>query len=167
MVRIYFTRASGLVAWLIRAVTGGSVTHVGLGLSDGRIVHADQGGVQVAATMGAFLGNERRLAATFETVVDPELDEEAILKRFVGRPYDYDGLLGALPGVLAWRWWRVRLGNPLAKDREFFCSEFVCEVLNPAGIMPRKDPGTMTPAALMRWMSRSIHWAKCPNGATP
>lgn len=162
LVRIHFTRASGLVAWLIRAVTGGSVTHVGLGLSDGRIVHADQGGVQVAATMADFLGEDRRLAATYETVVEPKIDEAKILEDFVGRPYDYDGLIGALPGVLAWRWWKVRIGNPLAKDREFFCSEFVCELLKPSGIMPAKDPGTLTPAALLRWVSRSPHWAKRP-----
>lgn len=160
--RLHFTRASGLVAWLIRLVTGGAVTHVGVGLGDGRIVHADQGGVQVA-DMAGFLGDSRKLAATYTT--DLPVDEDKILE-FVGEPYDYDGLIGALPGVLAWRWWKIRLSNPLARDTERFCSEFACEALRVASpensdrIMTKADPGTLTPAALMRWVARSKVWKK-------
>lgn len=156
MLRIIFTEAPGCVSGLIRWFTGGRASHVGIQFDEDRVLHADKGGVQIS-TMQQFLAGGRKILAVYEPKPEQEhlLDLQNALSH-VGDKYDYDGLIGYIVPVLSWRWFRVKLGNPLSDKQQWVCSEFVAAGLDPRRRIPefRGADGTVSPALLMRRMSR-------------
>lgn len=132
MLRIVFTEAPGAVAGIIRWITGSKVSHVGLQLAEGSFLAADQGGVKLTG-LDEFLTGDRKIVASYQLVDELEqyLDRVKLLA-FQGDGYDYDGLLWDMIPTLSWRWFKVRLGNPLAEKNEFWCSSFAVVALNAA-----------------------------------
>lgn len=155
MLRIVFTESPGCVGALIRWFTGGRASHVGIQFDEDRVLHADKGGVQIS-TMEQFLTGGRRILAVYEPKPGHEhlLDLQNALSH-VGASYDYDGLVGFIIPVLSWRWFRVKLGNPLSDKEEYVCSEFVAAALDPKRRVSefRGEDGTVNPVLLMRRMA--------------
>jgi hypothetical protein len=166
MARLLFTSASGFVAAAIRWITGSAVSHVGIQLDEDTIVHADRGGVQLDDLAGFLKGNGagRTLRHVYELRADVALDP-AEVKGYLGQKYDYDGMLWALVPTLSWRWFKLRLSNPLADRGEFWCSELATTALRKAtqDAIPELrglDAETLSPGMLLRRVSRGKSFAK-------
>lgn len=163
MIRLVFTRSTGIVAWLIRLVAGGRASHCGIHYREqpdapDLVIHADYpGGVQVV-TRSAFLSGGRRLLACYEAL--PETEAQLDLAHALsleGEPYDVGGLAGDVVPTLARRVLGLRgVRNPLADRRRWICSEFLVTGLDPSGRVFGRgiDPETVTPRDLLRLVSR-------------
>ena len=68
----------------------------------------------------------------------------------VHKKYDYLGLVGFVPVVLAWRWFRKKIKNPLSSSIAVVCSEFVARALNFGNKDFDLDPENTTPSMLLR-----------------
>src|SRR3989344_4404082 len=128
MLRVVFTSSSGFVSAAIRWITRSRASHVGLQIDLDRVIHADIGGV-LDDTMSGFLA-KRKLLAAYE--LKHNIEAAGTITRMlahVGQNYDFDGMIWNIVPILSWRWFKVRLGNPLADQNEFWCSEYVVTAL--------------------------------------
>lgn len=155
MIRVVFTRAPGIISGFIRWITASKVSHCGIQLADDSFLGADSGGVKLRNKTDFLVGN-RRIVSVYEMSagLEDKVDRAKLLS-FQGDGYDYDGVIYDLIPTLSWRWFKVRLGNPLADKDEFFCSQFVVVALRTAlgpDFTPPElaalDSGTVTPSGL-------------------
>lgn len=153
--KIVFTEATGFVAWVIRKITRSKASHVGFMLDDGTYLHADKGGVQISNRDAFLLQGERSVIAVFEPL--PEYADAIDLewaKSKLGTGYDYLGLVGEIIPMLSWRWFHVKLGDPLNQADKYWCSEFVVAADTGEKIPDFKkvDPRTVAPGQLLKVM---------------
>jgi len=146
--KVVFTKSTGVVAFLIRNLTGSTASHVALELDDGTFLQADQGGVQISDLKAFLLNNTRTIIAKFEPTPEtlPFIDL-AWAKSKIGADYDYVGLVGDLVPMLSYRWFHLKMGDPFGSVKRFWCSEFCAEsdtqkkipefqVVNPRTVSP-------------------------------
>lgn len=141
-----FSFGAGWLSRLIRWFTGGKASHAFLLFWDpcfGRWVQlgSEAGGwmLTVAPTANAWLYSM------------PGVDLSAGLRAHadkLGTPYDFGGLLGMAPLMLAWRWFRWKLRNPLQARGAWFCSEAVADILRDCGVPLTLAPGDTDPERL-------------------
>ena len=140
---IAFFQGSGLLPKTIMRAIGSTVSHTAIGGADlfgtKVFIHASIGGVQACdrATMLAA----HHMVAEFRILAD--VDTQNAVKK-LGEKYNYVGLFGFLPVILAWRWFKKRLRNPFSSPHALVCSELVRE-LDPEG------------AVIPEWKERSLH----------
>lgn len=74
---------------------------------------------------------------------------------WLGSRYDYAGLLGMLPVMVA-RWFGKKLRNPLASSHAMFCSEAGARILQLADYPGAEtlDPVDTTPEDLLRFLQK-------------
>ena len=148
------------MAFLIRWITGGRASHVGILLAENSILHCDIGGVKVVF-LETFLEG-RKILAIFQPKIP--IDRDNAIK-LIGSKYDYDGLIGFIPVLLSKRWFGWKIGNPFADKHEFVCSEFVAQALDPHRKIPEfsGDRETLYPSLLLRRMAqgKSFERVKC------
>lgn len=170
MIRLLFTSSYGPVSAVIRWLTRSRASHVGIQVGPDSVIHADRQGVVSSPLQEFLLNGERKLIHQYELL--PELEQLGCAKRLgchVGDSYDYDGMLWNLVPLLSWRWFKIRLGNPLAGCDEFWCSELavraLLDFLGPAHLdkvpeLKRVRQQTVTPGQLLRIASRSPAFKK-------
>lgn len=155
--RIVFTKATGFVAWAIRLITGSPASHVGIQLDDGTFLQADKGGVQISNLDDFLLNGERQIIAAFEPKPEtlPLLDIEWGRSK-LGADYDYLGLVGDLIPILSWRWFSIKLGDPLESASKYWCSEFIASLDQQSKIPEFNEfnPRTVSPGQLLKCMER-------------
>lgn len=157
MLRIVFTEATGFVAWVIRKLTRSRASHVGFQLDNNLYFHADKGGVQYSDKRDFLLQGERRIIAAFD--IKPEMVDQFDIewaKGKLGTGYDYLGLVGEIIPMLSWRWFHVKLGDPLNQADKYWCSEFIVAT-DTSMLVPefqKIDPRTVTPGQLLRVMKK-------------
>jgi hypothetical protein len=161
--RIVFTKASGFVAWAIRTITGSEASHVAVELDDGTFLQADQGGIAIA-DRNTFLENgDRTIIASFEPTAETlPLIDIAWGKSKIGSDYDYVGLVGDLVPMLSWRWFHIKLGDPLGSARKFWCSEYVAEMDTQKKIPEFQviNPRVVSPGELLDAMNKGKSFIK-------
>lgn len=99
------------------------------------------------------------------------------VRHLVGDKYDWDGIVGFLIKLYAWRVMGRRIVNPLHKTGELFCSEFVTTYLqrvtgmyeefknlDPSSVAPGGSPQFLgTPS--LQWELQKHNWVRrveCP-----
>lgn len=136
-------RRFNVLSWAIRKITGSRASHAWLRVVD-PLFHLDM--VMEAHTTGMRLIPR----AVFEkgnavvALAYPQGDFSTALGKagkFLGRKYDFEGLLG-MAWVLLGRWLHRKWRNPLNSTKALFCSEAVVEMLQAA-----KYPGAERLAA--------------------
>jgi hypothetical protein len=152
--KIVFSTTNHLLSRAIRWLTSSQVSHCS--------IHAEMAGVPVVieATIGGVRIIPLSKWATGNTVVgsfEPRLDMISGLAHaveHVGDRYDYVGLLGYIPVLLA-RWLRLRCRNPLASPSAMVCAELILH-LDHGGNVPEwrgLDPEATTPQDLLSAMT--------------
>lgn len=153
-VRIAYSTTSSPLSWLIRACTGGTVSHAFIVFWDPAfgqdlVLEADWNGVVVKTLAKAK--RERTIVAILKspTPIDAGLRAAA---EFLDERYDYGGLLG-MAIVMLWRRLGRRLKNPFHSSHALFCSDAVAHLLQYGGYQGAEslDPGCCDPEALMHW----------------
>jgi len=155
-IRLVFTAGAHWISRLIRWVLRSEVSHVFIeypsGMWGGRwVAEATKGGARKVQAYKA----RHNVAAEFVCKVDmrPGLIGAA---RYVGDAYDYPGavVLGIL--ALLWRWFRIKLRQPLRHSKAQFCSEFVARVLMavPEVQVSNWDPEQAGPDRILRFCRR-------------
>lgn len=66
----------------------------------------------------------------------------------LGAPYDIGGLLGMSWVMVAWRWLRRRVRNPLETRGAWFCSEICAAIIRDSGVLLSLAPGETDPGRL-------------------
>jgi hypothetical protein len=151
--KITFTTSRAWYSGLIRWLSHGRASHVLLGVElFGREVfmHATVGGIQVTPRERFLHGN--RVVAEFETKLDVPSDLLKMAAGHLGEQYDYVGLVGFIWPVMLWRWFHLKVANPLANARGMVCSEFVARIDTDGLILPEfrgLSPEETTPEDLL------------------
>lgn len=154
-VRIGFSTSDAWYSKVIRWFTKARCSHT--------FFLIDVGGHEVVLEEGMF-GWSARARCLFERgntvveLVEPHVSiEKGVLDSldWLGQRYDYVGLVGMLPVMLA-RWVGKKLRNPLASSSAMFCSEAGARVLQDAGYpgAEKLDPPSTTPEDLLEFLSR-------------
>jgi len=154
MLQLVFTAPKWAVARLVRSITGGRATHIGLRVDDNSVIYADHGLV-VESTFGLFL-LDRVVRARFEP--HPTQAEGLSVERlrsFIGRRYDC--ATANQVKLLSYQRLRLMAENVFADDDEFFCAAFAVVALQSAmacGTLIQEfqglDEAVVTPARLLR-----------------
>jgi hypothetical protein len=151
MATIVFMTSEHWLSRVIRSATRSAVSHVGIGLElvgVPVILHASIGGVMVELRSKLMPGV--KLVAECSMPVSGMEIERAV--RSIGQRYDYVGLVGFIPVMLA-RWFGKRVKNPLASPSALVCSELVARALGKAWdgkIEGYERPDDVTPEDLLR-----------------
>jgi len=170
VIRVVFTKAPGLISGFIRWITRSKVSHTGIQLAEDSFLAADSGGVKLRNKKD-FLNGGRTIVSSYEMSagLEDKVDRPKLLS-FQGDGYDYDAAVYDLIPTLSWRWFKVRLGNPLADKDEFFCSQFVVVALRtaiPADFTPPELANilsdTVTPAELEKAIARGRTFSRVAN----
>jgi hypothetical protein len=125
------------------------VSHCAIGLEiDGvpSFLHAAVGGVHITSL--ADMEKNHKIVYVYEILPDIS-DEVPNALKLIGEDYDYVGLFGFIPVLIA-RWFKFKLQNPLASKSAVICSEFVIH-LDPEGKIPEwvgLNPTDVTPEDL-------------------
>lgn len=127
MITIAFFSSNELISKIIRFLTNSKVSHSAIGLElDGvkYFLHADTKGVNLVSRSN-FL-KEDYLIDEFEVI--PNIEEEVFCGlRYIGKKYDYTGLVGFLPMML-FRIFGIKITNILNNKSSYFCSEFIVDI---------------------------------------
>lgn len=155
--KVVFTKSTGVVAFLIRKITGSEASHVAFELDDGTFLQADQGGVQISNLTSFLDSGTRTIIAKFEPTQEtlPLIDLKWA-KSKVGSDYDYVGLVGDLVPMLAYRWFHLKMGDPFGSARKYWCSEFCAEADTQKKIPEFQivNPRTVSPGELLDSMRK-------------
>jgi hypothetical protein len=68
--------------------------------------------------------------------------------KWLGTGYDFGGLLGMAWVLIAWRWLKRQIKNPLQSDASWFCSEIVAQIMRDSGATLTLEPGSTDPNRL-------------------
>lgn len=60
----------------------------------------------------------------------------------LGSWYDYGGLVGMSVVMVMWRWFKLKVKNPLQSKKMWFCSEAVAKIYNDSGVPAPLELGT-------------------------
>lgn len=152
-IRIVFTAGTHWVSRAIRWVLRSEVSHVFIDYPSavwgGRwVAESTKGGVRKVPAIKA----RNHLHSEFVCRFDARSGFSAV-SRYFGDEYDYVG--AAVVGVLAllWRWFKVKVRNPLRSSRAQFCSELVARILIGSNVpgTERWDPEKAGPGRLLRF----------------
>jgi hypothetical protein len=152
MTGIVFTADNGIVSRAVRWFTGVQASHVALTAKIGGVdvlIHATVGGVQVSPRRKWLRGE--RVVAEFKPRAEPVFDLHTAVQS-LGERYDYVGLIGYIPVLLARRF-GARLRNPLASARATVCSEFALRAAWALGKLrgvSALDPERSTPRDVLK-----------------
>lgn len=148
----------------IRKLTGANVNHAFIAYASREwggwwAVQTDERGVVKVPV-------ENVRCAHLECYEFPALDLKTAMPRvrpFVGEAYDWGGILGFLVKLYAWRAFGRRIVNPLHKQGELFCSEFVTTYLQCVDGMyldfMRLDASSVAPGGSPRYLGTpSLQW---------
>lgn len=154
--KIVFTSSPSLISWLIRKATHSHVSHcfIVVDVMGGPCaVEADYSGMRVVPL--EVIEGESEVIATFDAGVDIVSWEE--VRRWLGRPYDYAGLLGFLWVILG-RSIGVDLKNPARSPERVFCSESVVRILRSCGFDQARslDPENTSPQDLLAFCQETM-----------
>jgi hypothetical protein len=162
-----FSVATSWLSWLIKRFTRSRVSHTAIGTDMHGvpvILHATQGGVQVTLRSRFERGNvvleEYRIKPAVQDALEDQSLRHAV--EHVGERYDYAALVGYAALILAWRWFRKKIKNPLASPRALVCSEF-CLHLNHAQAIPEwngLDPERTTAEDLRIQCARGVSFER-------
>ena len=129
-------RGRGPIAWIIRRVTGGSHTHVGVAwwLHNRLFVLEAVEGAGVQLRAASALGKFDWLPTGLSWTNDVEVFALSML----GKPYSYLEAIGA------------GLGFEVSQDG-FICSEYVAEIFRLAGVLDEQLANAPTPTDLVQY----------------
>lgn len=153
---------------LIRWFTGGPATHTFLllpsSLHGWTTLGANADGIGYIP-LERFL-RTRRLVAAFSPQRESLWTGLEKLRKDVGLPYNYGGLVGMAYVEIARRWFDVQVShNPTSENRALFCSQFVAEVVRASGLTLGLDDdaaSTLSPEALLNAMLKNPGaWRMC------
>lgn len=154
--RIGFSTSSSPVSWAIRRLTDSDVSHC--------FVTLDMIGVQCVLEahdtgFRAIPLNHFYETNTVVDILDPEVPLEPVLPdalEWLGRPYDFVGLVGFLWVLLGRRLGRTWT-NPFRSMGRQFCSEAVVRLLQMAKHPGASllDPESTSPADLLLFLRRT------------
>lgn len=153
MITVVFTSPKRwtLLSWLIKKFTKGKSSHVALGAELYGVpvlIHSTMGGVQVTPREKYFKSD----VVVEEYAFIPDMThglQHAVTH--LNQHYDYVGLLGYAMLLVAWRWFKKKIKNPLAAPKAMVCSEFVCHIDHEGQIAEWADldPERTTPQDLI------------------
>jgi len=163
MSTLVFTASNDLLSRSIRWFTKGRASHVAIGaqLFDVPVlIHATIGGVQVSPRVKWMRG--RILVAEYAFTHSSGVDVAGAVKK-LGERYDYVGLLGFIPVLIA-RWFGVRVRNPFASASAVVCSELVlrADVNNNVKEWRGMDPERASPVDLLEACVKSESFVLLP-----
>jgi len=150
MLTLVFTASDSWISKTIRWFTKSTASHVMIGTQLQGVpvyLHSTIGGVQITP-MSKYTD---RKVAEYEIIPDLS-DGLRHAYTHIGSKYDYIGLLGYAVVILAWRWFKAKIKNPLANKDAVVCSEFIIH-FDHAKIIPEwrgLDPETTTPETLLK-----------------
>lgn len=72
---------------------------------------------------------------------------------WLNAPYDFGGLFGMAWVMVAWRWFKMKVRNPLQSRKAWFCSEMVAQICRDSGMTLDLEPGEMDPGRLEKELS--------------
>lgn len=126
MIQIGFSTGESLISKAIRYLTKGKFSHAFITYQDSviesrMIMEAQWDGFHIKKWSHSPSVQEKYLLMT------PKYDITGLPKacaEFLGNPYDYTGILGAIP-VMILRFFRIKSRNLLEDGRAKFCSEAI------------------------------------------
>lgn len=155
-VTVGFSTQRGPVAALVRWLTRSKANHCWMSLDlKGLpiIVEAAVGGVKIVDR--ARWSRSNKVVGEFVPLNDVD---EGVYEMFshVGKSYDYSAFFGFIPVIIASRWFKKKIKNPLASPQELICSEFLTLLRTGGGIpeWDHLDPETTTPEDLLKICKR-------------
>jgi len=156
--RVGFNTSDSWIGKLIRWATKGVVSHVYLAYNDvttgqPMVIEAAWNGFVAHSRDNALSGT--KVVKEFKLVGDGMLEQKILSQsmRWLGRAYDYRGLVGAAV-VQVGRWFKKKWANPLQDSNALFCSEAIARALKEAHY-PNADklaePSQVSPQDLFDW----------------
>ena len=160
MIRVGFsTQLKNPLSRLIRYCTGSKASHAWLLVEDTffgleMVMEATETGFRLVPYAN-FKAEGNDIVAVLEPPYSLDLGVHEAA-RWLGRRYDFAGLLGSFFVILG-RWLRRKWRNPLASPRAMFCSEAVVEVLQAAKYPDSSalDPASTTPQDLLDFFTKA------------
>jgi hypothetical protein len=162
-----FSAGKGLLPWLIRKATGGSVNHAFLLWEDPQVgwvtLGANEDGVS------RMLWGEFTLTRTVPAIFMPTDPAKSLwagleaLKAEIGAKYNIPALVGMSIVEVAAHLFHERVDNPLDfNKREVFCSEFQAQVIRASGFryFPNQPADTIDPEEGLAELSNRIDFMK-------
>lgn len=151
MVRLVFTRAPGLVSWVIRGFGTDEVSHVGIQIGLDAVISAEQHGV-VQQDVKSFMDGRSAVEiyqATEEG--EPHLDVHHAMLH-IGDKYGFKELPGFAAAEIEARLGAKDPKNPLHDPHAYVCSEFALLLDDETGFVSEfrdLDPETTKPQRLL------------------
>lgn len=162
-VSVIFSTTGKLLSRLIRWFTRSRVSHSVVCLSVAGValvLEATMGGVK--ATTRKKWERSNKIVREFKVIPRISIAHAC---GHLGERYDYVGLLGYLP-VLVARWLGRKIKNPLAAPGALVCAEFVLH-LDHGGLIPEwkgLDPESATPEDVLRACEQGKSFAPVQTG---
>lgn len=155
----FSTRKSNPLSMLIRKVTKSKCSHAWLMYRDSffndryMVLEATEWGVRV---IDAEIFWSRNLVVA---VFLPQVDLTDAVRnsgKIIGQLYDFFGLFGMAFVVMAAKWLKKKIANPLQSPRGLFCSELVMEKMKESNYpgTEKIDSSTISPDEEMRLLSK-------------
>jgi len=153
MITIVFTSPKHwtLLSWLIKKFTKSESSHTAIGVDLHGIpvlIHSTMGGVQVTPR-DKFLKTDY-IVEEYKFIPDMSSGLKHAVSH-LGENYDYVGIIGYAMLIVAWRWFKKKIKNPLASPKSLVCSEFVLHIDHAKQIKEWSDldPERTTPQTLI------------------
>lgn len=163
MTTLLFTTSSGFLSWAIRLVTRSHASHSMItvdfyGMSC--LLHCTVGGVQITPRAKWLRDNVVTQEFAFVADVTDRIPDAA---KHLNERFDYVGFFGFGIVVLAWRWFKKKIRNPIHTPTSFVCSEFVLELDRAGVVVPEwsgLDPERTTCQTLIEICERSASFRR-------
>lgn len=131
MITVLFTTPDHwtFVSWVIKKFTKSEASHAAIGAELYGVpvlLESGMGGVKVTPRDKYFSEGDK-LVEEYQFVPDVSTGIKGSVE-LLGEGYDYVGLIGYGILILAYRWFKKKIKNPLASPKALVCSEFVVRI---------------------------------------
>lgn len=134
---VVFSTSKHLFSKVIRFLTRSKVSHASISVhlhGVPVIIESTVGGVKIYPR--AKFEKENTLVYEYEVLPDMYAELKRAIED-VGEGYDYVGILGYIPVIVA-KWFKKKVKNPLASANKMVCAEFVVSIDKDNKMFPKE-----------------------------
>ena len=159
---IGFSASNKIYGRLIRWLTGSKINHAFIlcdNLQDDFGIQVDGKGVRYVNPLS--LTKDKPFVELYEYTEDEYAVDQGIRDNcfYIGSKYDWWGIIGFLIKILFMKVCRQDISNPIHREGELFCSEYVATVLNSAEVTfdgESLSPANTSPGLLRRKIRKEL-----------